>query len=529
MSTRAAHADPDRVRRLRERMATVMRAIETVREEVDTWLEVLEGEVPRDLRGSLYRNGPGRMERGGVRYQHPFDGDGMVTRFSFGDGPAGPGGEETARVGYRNRFVRTAEFVAEEAAGRILFRNFGTNIPGGFWRNVLRMRFKNAANTSVVLHGGMLLALWEGGLPHRLDPETLETLGAHDFSGRLRNTARGAFIAPELPFSAHPKRGPDGVLHNFGTLMGARNTLLLYRVGADGAMAEVERVGLDRLSFVHDFVLTPRHRAFYLGPVSFDVPPVLLGLRTPVGALRGKDGGAARILLVPRAGEGGGEARPQSYETRGGFIFHYTGGFEDAAGDVILDGLHSETYPEFDRLSDPEAFVRGSYRPPFLTRFTVTPGKGVRGVERLGECPLELPTIHPARVGRAYRYVYGIGDGPEADLPIFRQIVKVDVERRTTLRRDFGNDLPGEPVFVPRRPGGPGAGGRVAGGRAEDLAEDDGYLLVLVYVEASHRSELHILSAVDLRTLARLRVPHHVPPGFHGTFVPAADPAPAQG
>ena len=61
-------------------------------------------------------------------------------------------------------------------SGRMLYRGFGTNLPGGFFANALRMRFKNAANTSVVWHGGKLLALWEGGLPHRLDPTTLDTL-----------------------------------------------------------------------------------------------------------------------------------------------------------------------------------------------------------------------------------------------------------------------------------------------------------------------------------------------------------------
>ena len=41
----------------------------------------------------------------------------------------------------------------------MLFRSVGTNGPGGLRRNLLRLRFKNASNTSVVFHGGKLLAL----------------------------------------------------------------------------------------------------------------------------------------------------------------------------------------------------------------------------------------------------------------------------------------------------------------------------------------------------------------------------------
>jgi all-trans-8'-apo-beta-carotenal 15,15'-oxygenase len=55
----------------------------TVAQEADEDLEVVEGKIPRDLRGALYRNGSGRMERGGIYYGHPFDGDGMVSRFAF--------------------------------------------------------------------------------------------------------------------------------------------------------------------------------------------------------------------------------------------------------------------------------------------------------------------------------------------------------------------------------------------------------------------------------------------------------------
>ena len=124
-----------------------LRSNGTVHDERDDTLRVTEGVLPPALRGVLYRNGPGKMEVFGTRYDHPFDGDGMVTRFSF-DGRA---------VHYRNRFVRTSEYAAEQRAGRMLYRSFGTNLPGGLRRNFLRLRFKNAANTSVVLHGGKLL------------------------------------------------------------------------------------------------------------------------------------------------------------------------------------------------------------------------------------------------------------------------------------------------------------------------------------------------------------------------------------
>ena len=87
----------------------------------DVALALVQGSLPPDLLGTLLRNGNGHFEQHGVPYDHLFDGDGMVARFTF-DGQ---------QVSYRNRYVRTQEFVAEEAAGRMLYRSFGTNLPGG--------------------------------------------------------------------------------------------------------------------------------------------------------------------------------------------------------------------------------------------------------------------------------------------------------------------------------------------------------------------------------------------------------------
>ena len=43
----------------------------------------IEGRLPDALRGTFYRNGPAVHERFGVRYQHLFDGDGMVQAYRF--------------------------------------------------------------------------------------------------------------------------------------------------------------------------------------------------------------------------------------------------------------------------------------------------------------------------------------------------------------------------------------------------------------------------------------------------------------
>lgn len=78
-----------------------------------------------------------------------------------------------------------------------------------------------------------------------------------------------------------------------------------------------------------------------------------------------------------------------------------------------------------------------------------------------------------------------------------------------------GGRLGGEAVFVPR-PGG--------------TAEDDGYLMTYVTHPGTKASELVIYDAATMSPspVARLRMPHTVPFGFHGGWV-EADQLAAQG
>jgi carotenoid cleavage dioxygenase len=75
-----------------------------------------------------------------------------------------------------------------------------------------------------------------------------------------------------------------------------------------------------------------------------------------------------------------------------------------------------------------------------------------------------------------------------------------------TAFRDFGSGKQlGEFVFHPR---------------SADAAEDDGVLMGYVYDQASDCSELAILDAQTLGDVASVKLPHRVPAGFHGNWLP---------
>ena len=112
---------------------------------------IVEGEVPEDLRGTLYRNGPNPQfaPRGA---HHWFAGDGMVHGFKI----------ENGKVSYRNRWARTVKWKKEREAGRSLFAAVN---PMDADPSVAGIQTDGIANTNIIWHAGRLLALEEGHAP----------------------------------------------------------------------------------------------------------------------------------------------------------------------------------------------------------------------------------------------------------------------------------------------------------------------------------------------------------------------------
>ena len=76
----------------------------------------------------------------------------------------------------------------------------------------------------------------------------------------------------------------------------------------------------------------------------------------------------------------------------------------------------------------------------------------------------------------------------------------------------YSHGCVGEPVFVPR----------LGWESWKEGEEDDGYVIVQLYVPETHRTEFAILDArrVDQGPIAQIKLKHHIPYGFHGTFTP---------
>ncbi len=349
----------------------------------------VEGALPPWLRGTLYLNGPARFHRGGLRYRHWLDGDGMVCALALGaDG-----------VGFTSRFVRSHKWVAEEEAGRALYRTFGTRFAGD---QLLRgVALASPVNVSIVPFAGSLFALGEQGLPWELDPLTLETRGEHSFGGRLTSIS---------PFSAHPKI--DYTTHemfNFGvSYAAAEPTLTLYRFGADGRLLYRKRHALDLPYSVHDFNLSRRYAVLHLGPYLMDVEKFMKQGASVMESLSWRPELGSRLAVYSR--ETGDLVA--SVPAGAGYCLHHVNAFEDEAGHLVVDLLELEepVYKDYEPL--PQLFV--DVRPAHPTRFVIDPERG-RLLDTL-RLPFTLaadfPVHDPNLTCLPYRHFWMLGISP---------------------------------------------------------------------------------------------------------------------
>ena len=445
----------------------------------------VEGEIPKELNGAYYRNGPNPQFAPRGNY-HWFDGDGMIHGFFF----------ENGRCDYRNRWVRTERFEGERQAGHALFGGLTDMTSGDPAAEGLS---GNTANTNIVWHAGRLLALWEAGPPHELDPLSLETKGIWDFDGALERHIDPALagnpdgIVPGI-MTAHPKMDPDtGEMHMFGYApMPPHFTYMV--VDREGRLVRSEEIDVPFSSMVHDFIVTESHVVFPIFPAAFDIEAIAetgspLVWRPELGTHLGvmpRDGGNSDVVWI--------ESEPC-------YVFHPMNAHSEG----------SRVTAEVARYPKLPFFGVDGAEPASLHRWTIDLSSGTVKEEALDDCPVEFPRLDERFAGKAYRHGYtGGGANPlQGDFdasPGFDSIIHYDwttgAKKLHTLQ---GGDSFGEPVFVPR---------------SADAPEGDGFLLALCHRAAQNRSDLLVLDAQNLDTdpLATVQLPHRVPYGFHGNW-----------
>ena len=426
---------------------------------------VVDGVIPAELDGRYVRIGPNPVDADPRSY-HFFTGDGMLHGIRIADGRA---------HWYRNRWIRSKAVAKARGV---------TAAPGP--RHIF-----DTVNTSILGHANGAYALVEAGsTPVRFD-ETLEGQRFDDFGGTLPGS-----------FTAHPRRDPaTGELHAICYEATDPKRVRYNIIDTVGRVRRTVVIPVAHGPLIHDCAITDRF------VIVLDLP-LTLSLRTVVSGhgfpYRWNASHPARLGLLPR--DGGAEDMIW-IALDPCFVFHTANAYDLPDGRVILDVI------AYDRMFSDENDGPDS-NPRGFERWTIDPLARTVTRQMIHATPQELPRIDERRTGRPYRYAYAMGLPDEigetlvGEAPLFKH----DLEAGTRQAHIFGKGrVAGEFMFV---------------ARGEGTAEDDGWLIGLVIDADGHSTALEIIDArtIDAPPVAVVRLPHRVPPGIHGTWLPTRNP-----
>jgi len=453
-------------------------------EEVNaTGLDVIEGQIPHDIDGVYLRNTENQIHQPLGRF-HPFDGDGMIHQIDFRAGSAS----------YRNRFVRTRCFAAEQEAGSSLWGGLADPVqlslrPGFGAHGAL----KDSSSTDIVVHAGRALStFYQCGEAYRLDPETLEQDGVAGWvpldgiSAHAKSDERSG----ELLFfncSKHPPYLHLGVVDR-------HNRLLRY-----------SPVPLPGPRLPHDMAFTENYAILNDMPLFWDGEL----LKRNIHAVRQYEGLPSRFALVPRRTD----APVRWFEAAPTYVLHWANAYEDG-DEVVLDGYFQESpMPQPQRDAPPGfehmmAYLDAHSFRSKLHRWRFNLKDGTTKEQHLDDRVLEFGMINQRFAGRRYNYVYSATLRPGWFL--FDGFVKSNVEtgESWTWRAGPGRTV-SEAPFAPR---------------LGSTAEDDGYLVSFVTDENSSTSECILLDAARIEEgpVCRIALPHKLCSGTHACWADRA-------
>ncbi len=415
------------------------------------------GTIPASLDGRYLRIGPNPIDADPASY-HWFTGDGMVHGLRIAGGKA---------HWYRNRWI------GSKRVGDKLGR---APAPGP------RNGGMDTVNTNVASIGGRIFALVEAGsypveLSDELDEQTFNPFD---------DTLVGSF-------TAHPHRDPlTGEQHAIAYAATEPHVVRHIVIDAQGQVIREQPIAVQHGPSIHDCAITARFAIILDLPVTFSMTALIGGHAFPY---RWNPEHQARIGLLPRDGDA-----PIWCDVDPCYAFHVANAYDLPDGRVAMDlVVHPTMFADSTQGPDSASCA--------FERWTIDPA--TRAVERrvIDASAQEFPRPDERRFGQPYRYAYTLAL-PEGDFTVGgTSLYKHDVEAGTRETHDFGpGRYPGEFVFVPDTP---------------DASEDEGSLIGLVVDLPNQTTDLVILDAHDFTgpPRASVRIPHRVPPGFHGNWI----------
>lgn len=425
----------------------------------------VEGEIPQKLRGTLYRTGPGLIERFGNKV-HPFLADGAITAVQLKGKPEGA-----------CNIVKTDKFMKEEAMQKPLYDVNASSLQRLY--NGLTRSIKNTGNTNILAWNEKLFALMEQGKPVEFNPDSLETIGTNNL-GVIQGS-----------FSAHPHRIDSlKTTFNFGI---KGKTIEVFALHDNGHITVISRFSAPWAGIIHDFVATEKHIIFFIDPAKLVAWRAVLGLKDFSKYFYWDEKESTQVVIIPI----NNPARQITLEIDPFRVWHFANAY-DEGNTIVVDAFK---HKNIDVLTKPTE-LDSDIPAPELCRFVLSLADKKVTEEKMPISIAEFPIVNPKYMGKKHRYIwtqtYSDSIGNEG---FSRFDMKTQKQERWFAPN---NHLVSEAIFVPNT-----------------NKEHDGWILQLIQDCDIQQSYLAIFDAIDIGNdpIAKVWFDHPIPATFHGTFV----------
>lgn len=460
---------------------------------IETRIENLKvhGEIPEEVRGVFYRAVPDPAMEPMFADDTLLSDDGMISSLAIGDD----------QVDFEIRFVQTARYQAQKAAGKTIFgryRNPYTDLPEATGVD------RTVSNTTPVFHAGKLLMTKEDGLPYQIDPATLDTIGRYDFDGVLRSETMTAHVridpvTREMFFYGYEAGG-------------VATTDVAYCIAdASGKLVSEQWFKTPYCAMMHDFLVSENYALFPVFPTTCD----LERLKAGGPHWSHEQDTDSWIGVMPRYGS---VDEMRWYRgPKGVHSFHMMNAFERDG--VLYMDMHVSASNAFEFIRE----AAGIHIPQHeLGGGTVRWAMDLaEGVDEIVETPLgppgDMPRIADADQGRPYTHGWYLTVNPEGGPPLLGGPVGVLFNMIMQVNAEIGQVVGARPLPPAH-----------AIGEMVHIASTQpghlGYLMAIVdqqIGEDTYTHEAWILDANNINAdpLARIEIPTRLRPQVHGWWV----------
>lgn len=442
----------------------------------------IDGFIPKWVEGTLYRNGFGKFEGNGFKFNHLFDCLSLLVKFNI----------QNSEIYYQAKLQRS-HYYNEAMRKKPTYRTLGGLTPDFTdMQKIATLAHPNHDNynANIVRMGTHLTAISDTLGSVMINSKTLDYIAKYPF-----NDSPLSLIS-----CAHPNTinfYPE-LQYNYLVEFFPIPKYIFYVV--DTSKEEPYQreyllsIQTDKISYVHSFGMSIDYIIFVTYPFYWNVEKIAEST-TILPTMKWNPEDKTIIYIIHKK-----EKRVVwKIETEVFFSFHHVNAWEDKSNiyfDMIVYN-NSNCIQNFylKNISNMTGFIGGNLR-----KFHINLNTGILSWEEFNEFKLEMPQINTGFKGVKYNFIYSMGN-MEYDDKI--SLVKMNRNDGSTLLWNEPGHFPSEPIFIANPDG---------------KKEDDGILLSIVLNEYIGLSYLLILDANTMDTMGKAYLNMSLPLSCHGFF-----------